>query len=71
MSGHLSENQLAERWSISARTLQRWRPQGLGPAYLKLGGRVVYPIADVEEYERRQRRGGAECGRKKPGEGGR
>jgi hypothetical protein len=52
MHAHLNERQLAERWNISVRTLQRWRPLGLGPAYLRLGGRVVYPLDDVEQYER-------------------
>lgn len=55
MHVHLSERQLAERWNISARTLQRWRPLGKGPAYLRLCGRLVYPLADVEQYERDHR----------------
>jgi predicted site-specific integrase-resolvase len=52
MDSHLDENALAERWSISSRTLQRWRQTGQGPAFLKLGGRVVYRVVDVEAYER-------------------
>jgi hypothetical protein len=52
MDSHLDENALAERWSISPRTLQRWRQTGQGPAFLKLGGRVVYRVVDVEAYER-------------------
>ena len=56
MELHLDENKLAERWSMSARTLQRWRQQGKGPHFLKLGGRVVYRLTDVEAFERDQRR---------------
>jgi predicted site-specific integrase-resolvase len=52
MDSHLDENALADRWSISSRTLQRWRQTGQGPAFLKLGGRVVYRVVDVEAYER-------------------
>jgi hypothetical protein len=52
MDSHLDENALAERWSISPRTLQRWRQTEQGPAFLKLGGRVVYRVVDVEAYER-------------------
>ena len=48
---HLSQSQLAERWSISARTLERWRWLGDGPRFLKLGGRVVYRLGDIEEFE--------------------
>lgn len=60
MSGHLDENALAERWTMSARTLQRWRQNGQGPQYLKLGGRIVYRLADVEAWEQQQLRGGAD-----------
>jgi predicted site-specific integrase-resolvase len=48
---HLSQNQLAERWNVSPRTLERWRWLGEGPVYLKLGGRVSYRLEDVEHYE--------------------
>lgn len=55
MQVHLDERQLAKRWSMSARTLQRWRHTGQGPGFLRLGGRVVYPELDVEQYERDHR----------------
>jgi hypothetical protein len=42
---------LADRWSISPRTLEQWRWQGRGPQYLKIGGRVVYRLQDVEQFE--------------------
>jgi predicted site-specific integrase-resolvase len=48
---HLNQNQLAERWGISPRTLEQWRWVGQGPVHLKLGGRVVYRLQDVEHYE--------------------
>jgi hypothetical protein len=48
---HLNQNQLAERWNVSPRTLERWRWLGEGPVYLKLGGRVSYRLEDVEYYE--------------------
>jgi hypothetical protein len=49
---HLNQAQLARRWSLSPRTLERWRWQDQGPAYLKVGGRVVYRLEDVEAFER-------------------
>jgi len=52
---HLNEIELARRWGISHRTLQRWRWLKQGPSYLKLGGHIVYALADVLEYERRRR----------------
>lgn len=48
---HLSTRKLAERWNISPRTLDRWRWAGEGPRFLKLGGRVVYRLADIEVFE--------------------
>jgi hypothetical protein len=32
----LNENELAQRWGVSPKTLQRWRSEGRGPRYLKL-----------------------------------
>ena len=49
---NLNQKELAERWTISHRTLERWRWAGEGPAYMKIGGRVVYRIADIEAFER-------------------
>jgi predicted DNA-binding transcriptional regulator AlpA len=51
MDDHLDENRLAQRWSMSPRTLQRWRQDGRGPLFLKLGGRVVYRVSDIEAWE--------------------
>ena len=48
---HLNQVELSRRWSLSPRTLERWRWFGEGPAYLKIGGRVVYRLEDVEAYE--------------------
>lgn len=48
---HLNQVQLSRRWSISPRTLERWRWLREGPQYLKIGGRVVYRLDDVEAYE--------------------
>ncbi len=50
---HLSQRELSERWTIAETTLERWRTLGIGPVYVKLPGRVVYRITDVEGYERR------------------
>jgi len=47
----LNEIELAARWGMSPKTLQRWRTLNVGPEYLKLGKKVMYPLADVEDYE--------------------
>ena len=48
---HLSQIELAARWHLSPRTLERWRFSGEGPRFVKLSGRVVYRLEDVEAYE--------------------
>jgi hypothetical protein len=53
---HLTQAELARRWRISPRTLERWRWLRRGPAYLKLGAVVAYQLTDVEAYEAAQRR---------------
>ena len=53
---HLNQIDLAQRWRISPRTLERWRWLGEGPRYLKIGGRVIYRIEDIEAYEAGQLR---------------
>jgi len=53
---YLLQADLAQRWRISPRTLERWRWQKVGPSYLKVGGRVVYRLEDVLAYEAANRR---------------
>ena len=53
---HLNQVELSRRWSLSPRTLERWRWLGQGPQFLKVGGRVVYRIEDIEAYEAAQLR---------------
>jgi predicted site-specific integrase-resolvase len=61
---HLPQKALARRWGVSTRSLERWRVRGIGPVYLKLNGRVIYRLQDVEAFEAACRRastsGGAE-----------
>lgn len=35
---------------LSPRTLEKHRCEGTGPIYRKLGGRVVYSVADLEAW---------------------
>lgn len=48
---HLNQRQLADRWSVSEATLERWRSEGIGPVFLKLQGRVLYRLEDIESFE--------------------
>ena len=47
---YLRTKEAAQFLSLSARTLEKHRTYGTGPAYHKLGGRVVYSIEDLEAW---------------------
>lgn len=40
--------------SISVRTLANWRCLGVGPKFTRAGGRILYPLAEVEKWEAQQ-----------------
>ena len=50
-SSNLDIGQLAERWHIARGTLDQWRRRGRGPLFMKIGGRVLYRLSDVEAFE--------------------
>ena len=56
----LTPQELVTRWHniVSTRTLANWRSQATGPKYIKIGGRIVYPVEVVEEWERKRTVGG-------------
>lgn len=47
----LTEKMLADRWVCSVARLQRWRTASEGPQYLKIVGKVLYRLKDIEAYE--------------------
>lgn len=51
-SEFLTDLQLAERWHVHRQTLIRWRSLNKGPSYSKINGRVLYLLAEVEQYEK-------------------
>jgi hypothetical protein len=53
---HLNQIELSRRWALSPRTLERWRWAKKGPPFLKLGGRIVYELAEIEAFEKTRRR---------------
>ncbi len=55
-SKFLTDVQLAERWHLSRKSLIKWRGEGKGPAFTKVGGRVLYKMADVEQFEEANRK---------------
>ncbi len=52
MNALLTPVALAKRWNLKIGTLVNWRAHKMGPAYVKLGRRIMYQESDVLEYER-------------------
>lgn len=55
---YLTPEELCQRYKgrISPRTLANWRSSGEGPRHSKIGGRVLYSKAAVEEWENKRER---------------
>ena len=47
---YLRTSEAARFLSLSGRTLEKHRTYGTGPAYRKLGGRVVYALEDLKAW---------------------
>lgn len=52
-----TEEQLAQRWGVSKKLLQKQRGSGAGCPYYKLGqGAVRYRLRDIKQFEQDARR---------------
>lgn len=51
-----SPAELVERYGnkITIRTLANWRSYGVSPPFTKIGGRILYPVKDVIDWERKR-----------------
>jgi predicted DNA-binding transcriptional regulator AlpA len=50
MNTLMNERQAGDWLGVSVRTLQRWRLEGVGPRFRKLGRLVRYHQSDLEEF---------------------
>lgn len=46
----LTQSEAAELLRLKPKTLARWRWDGKGPIYRKIGGAVRYAVQDLENY---------------------
>jgi len=56
----LTTNEVADRLRVAPETLRFWRWKGVGPASLRVGGRVVYSESVVADWVDAQARAAAE-----------
>ncbi len=54
-TAYLTPQQLAKRWQFSHKTLEKWRYQGIGPRYTKVGKRLLYAMPDIVAFEQQGR----------------
>ncbi len=47
---YYSPKELSELWGVSENTLRKWRWEGKGPKFVKLGARVAYRAVDIDTY---------------------
>lgn len=48
---NLTARATAVRLGVSVGTLANWRSARVGPSYLKIGSRVMYPVSEIEQFE--------------------
>ena len=48
---NLTPKEAANRLRVTTGTLSNWRVQGQGPRFIKVGRKVLYPVAQVVAYE--------------------
>lgn len=48
-------HEAAEVLLTNHRTMERWRTEGTGPVFVKIGRRVAYQRADLEQFVRERR----------------
>ena len=46
----LKDVQVAARMQLAVATIRRWRIEGKGPRFVRLGGAVRYHVGDVEAW---------------------
>lgn len=53
---YLTPEEVTERFrgAISTGTLANWRVMRVGPAFVKIGKSIVYPVADLNDWANQQ-----------------
>lgn len=47
----LTSTELAIRWKLTRKTIEKWRCAGKSPPYKKIGGRILYKTEDIKKFE--------------------
>lgn len=54
MNLFLTPSELVQRYNgkVTVRTLANWRSAGISPPFTKVGGRILYRLDEIENWER-------------------
>jgi hypothetical protein len=52
-------DEVGARYGLALKTLRNWRASGIGPGYIRVGRRVLYPESELAHFEANRRRSGA------------
>lgn len=54
VTAYLTLEEVAERYryEISDGTLRNWRSKRIGPSFIKVGKAILYPIEELERWDR-------------------
>lgn len=52
---YVTEREVAQRYGVKLKTVQKWRRLKVGPAYHRIEGSIRYSIADLEAYDKSRR----------------
>jgi hypothetical protein len=52
---YLTADEVSQRYrgEISPGTLRNWRAMRIGPSYVKVGKGVLYPVAELDAWDRK------------------
>ncbi|WP_315774035.1 MULTISPECIES: helix-turn-helix domain-containing protein [unclassified Bradyrhizobium] len=52
---YLTAEEVTERYrgAVSVGTLRNWRAMRVGPAFVKVGKAILYPVGELEAWEKR------------------
>ncbi len=51
MAQYLTTDEMADRYRTAPSTVRYWRMTGYGPKGVRVGRRVLYPMAEIERFD--------------------
>lgn len=52
---YLTTEEVAAHYRISVRTVEKWRHRSVGPRWVRVGRRALYPLDGIRQYDRQRK----------------